>query len=227
MADDPRSEQLAELLGLIVHDLRNPAATLGANLSFFKEVAVGPGADEDLREAVEDMETALTDLRRGLDQLGWIARRIGEQTVLPVADGDAVTALETARDKAAGMDVTVRAPERPLRARAGGTLTSLLDILLANSRVHARGSPVELTARREGGEVVVELRDRGPAIAPELREAAFTLEGQSLLKGKAEGRYSRAGGLFAARVLADAMGSRIEAGGESGAAWFRIRLAAL
>ena len=53
-------------------------------------MAVGPGADEDLREAVEDMETALTDLRRGLDQLGWIARRIGEQTVLPVADGDAV-----------------------------------------------------------------------------------------------------------------------------------------
>lgn len=222
---DPRTTDLAELLGLIVHDLRNPAATLGANISFFKEVA-GVDADDDLREALQDMEAALVDLRRGLDQLGWISRWIGDVEVLQVADGDVVSALEAAVGQVPEVRCTMVTGERPLRARGGGTLARLVEILLVNSRVHGRGSDVQLSARRDGSAVVVEVRDGGPAVAESLREQAFTVEGQRLLKGKAEGRYGRAAGLLAAAVLAEAIGATLEVGGRDGDAWFRIRLVA-
>lgn len=227
MVDVPPNE-LANLLGLIVHDLRNPAATLGANISFFKDTASAPpNDDEDLREAVEDMEAALLDLRRGLDQLGWIARWIGGQEAVPIADGDVVTAVEKAAAQVTGISTRIEAPTRPLRARGGGTALRLVELLLLNAGTHARGSEVRLSVRREGEHVLVEMRDGGPAIAEELREAAFDASGQAQLKGRAEGRYSRAAGLLAARAVADAMGAHLEAGGADGDAWFRIRLAAL
>jgi len=77
---------------------------------------------------------------------------------------------------------------------------------------------------QDGGQVVIEVEDSGEAIAPELRDKAFTLEGQKALKGRIDGRYSRFVGLFAAAVVLDGVGGTIEADGESGAAVFRVRL---
>jgi len=73
---------------------------------------------------------------------------------------------------------------------------------------------------------VVELRDRGPALGADLRESAFTLPGQQVLKGRSDGRYGRVAGLFTVGLLARAIGATIEADEEEGAALFRIRLAA-
>ncbi|MFW5925845.1 MAG: ATP-binding protein [Myxococcota bacterium] len=227
MVDVPPNE-LADLLGLIVHDLRNPAATLGANISFFKDAASAPpNEDEDLREAVEDMEAALLDLRRGLDHLGWIARWIGGQEPVQIADGDVVTAVEKAAAQVPAVSTHIEAPVRPLRARGGGTALRLAELLLLNSGTHGQGSEVRLSVWREGEHVVMEMRDGGPAIAEELREVAFDAGGQAQLKGKAGGRYSRAAGLLAVRAIADAMGAYLAAGGVDGDAWFRIRFTAL
>ncbi|MGB5312751.1 MAG: hypothetical protein WBN38_11835, partial [Polyangiales bacterium] len=77
---------------------------------------------------------------------------------------------------------------------------------------------------QDGEWVVIEVEDAGEAIAPELRDKAFTLEGQKALKGRLDGRYSRFVGLFAAAVVLDGVGGTIEAAGERGAAVFRIRL---
>jgi signal transduction histidine kinase len=225
--DDFEGGAWGAVLGLMVHDLRNPGATIGANLSFLTEL--GPrlsGVDEDVGEAVSDMVAALGDLRRGLDHLSWIARWMDGRPALPVADGDAAAAVDRAAARAA-QPMRVDVTERPLRARGGGTLAQLLDILVANSRVHARGGECHLRAWREGASVVVEVRDQGPAIHPELREAAFTMEGQVRIKTRPDGRYGQAGALLAARALADAMGASLEAGGEEGDAWFRIGLVAL
>lgn len=220
---------LGELLGLIVHDLRNPAATLGANVSFLKEVSAEGGGetDEDLHEAIEDTEAALGDLRRGLDQLGWIGRWLAGHDPVQVSDGDVVTALEKGAAQVGDVSARVDADERPLRARGAGTLVRWVELALLNSRVHARGSEVVLSARREGDGVVVAVRDDGPALATELRSVAFTPGGQVHLKGRSDGRYGRVAALFAMRVLADAMGATMEVGpgGEQG--WLRLRLHAL
>ena len=69
-----------------------------------------------------------------------------------------------------------------------------------------------------------ELVDQGRAVAPELRADAFSLQGQSKLKERSDGRYGRVVGLLAAAILADAMGIKLEADGTDGAAVFRMRL---
>jgi C4-dicarboxylate-specific signal transduction histidine kinase len=80
---------------------------------------------------------------------------------------------------------------------------------------------------RAGEEIVVTVRDGGAAIADELREACFTLEGQQELKGRPDGRYGRVLGLFASRIYAESFGARMEAGGKDGAAELRVRLKAI
>lgn len=224
MADERDSSELGRLLGLIVHDLRNPTSTIGGNLAYLKEV--GPAGADDAGEALADAELAVGELMRGFEQVAWIARWLAGDAVATVTDGDVASALRAVESKAGGMDLRVEVPDGPLPARGAGTLPRLLEVLLANSAQHARSGPARLSAHERDGEVVVELTDTGAAVALELRDAVFTLEGQSRIKGRADGRYSRAAGLFAARLLADAMGARLEADGEDGRAIFRIRLGA-
>lgn len=223
MGSDDRTndEALGALIALVVHDLRNPTSTVGANLAFLREV--GPGEDQDAREALEDCEIAVADLMRGLEQLAWIGQWLRGEPALKVSDGDVASALRAAADKHASLDVRVDAPAG-VRARGGATLARLLEVLLSNSAQHARGSTIHLTAEATDRGVVVELRDGGPAIGPELRERAFTLDGQQEIKGRADGRYGRVAALFAARVLAEFMGATLEAAGEDGAAVFRVVL---
>lgn len=210
------------LLGLVVHDLRNPMSTIGANVAYLAEVGVAVSGDAE--EALADTETAVGDLTRGLDQVAWIGRWLSGDPAVKSADADAVTAVRTAAEREKSLGIELDLPSEPLRVRGGGALPKLVEVLLSNCAQHARRSPVHLSVRREGDAVWVELRDGGAAIAPELRERAFTLAGQQDLKGRMDGRYGRVAGLFAARVLADAMGARLEADGVDGAAIFRIRL---
>ena len=221
MAADRDAAELGKLLGLIVHDLRNPTSTIGANLAYLKEA--GTGGDPDADEAVVDAETAVAELMRGLEQVAWIAQWLAGEPATRINDGDVVVALRmvTAKERAHG--VTSVVPEGPLRARGGGTLPRLLDVLLANSAHHARG-PAELRAYRDGDEVVVEVRDDGASVSEELRELVFQMEGQHEVKNRADGRYGRVAGLFAARLLAEAMGARLEADEDGGKAVFRVRL---
>ena len=224
MGDDSGSSTEAEigrLLGLLVHDLRNPTATIGANLTFLKEAVELP--DDDTREAFEDAEIAVDALMKGLEQVGWMARALAGDPAAQVTDGDVVVALRTAAGKSASMQIELDLPAEPLRARGAGTLCRLVEVLLQNSAVHSRG-PVSLSAVREAGAIVVTVRDTGEAMAPELRDRAFTAAGQHDLKQRSDGRYSRVAGLFAARLLADAISATLEVGGEPGAAWFRVRL---
>lgn len=218
--DQPVARDIGRLLGLIVHDLRNPAATLRANVGFLEEE--GAFESEDAREALEDAELALELLQRGLEQAYWIARWLSEETVLDTPDGDATVVLRVLASKPRAEALSIEVPDEPLRARGAGALPRLIELLAANSAVHAKSAT--LSAHREPDAVVVTLRDDGIAIAPELRERAFSLTGQEELKTRAEGRYSRVAGLLAARIVAEAMGAALEAGGTTGDAWFRVRL---
>lgn len=213
---------LGELLALVVHDLRNPVATISANVSFVKEV--GPGDDEDAIEALDDIETALGDLMRGLEQLGWVGRWIAGQPAVEGTPGDARSSVESAARKV-GADVTLDLPSESVQVNAaGGALSRLTELLLRNALAHAHPSTVRATVRAEGGEAIVEIRDAGRAVGADLRPKVFTLDGQQVLKGRSDGRYSRVVGLLAARAIADGMGATLEATGEDGVATFRVRL---
>lgn len=220
--DSINAEDLGQALGLLVHDLRNPAATISANVDFLQEVGLD---DNESREAVQDVKLAVGELRRGLDMVAWISRWLTGQTPLEAANGDVGVFLERLEraDTPVPLKVDISSRDQ-LYARGAQVAVEVVDLLLHNTRSNVAEPAATVRVYQDGDRVAIEVEDAGEAIAPELRESAFTLEGQRALKGRADGRYSRFVGLFAAAVVLDGVGGTIEADGESGAAIFRLRL---
>lgn len=216
------ADEVGHAVGLLVHDLRNPAATITANADFLQEVGL---VDTDSVEALEDVKLAVGELRRGLDMLAWISRWLTGHVPLEAANGDVGMFLERLERTDTPVPVTVEIAEGgQLCARGAQVAVEVVDLLLHNTRANVADPSATVRVYQQGGDVVVEVEDAGEAIAPELRDAAFTLDGQKALKGRLDGRYSRFIGLFAAAVVLDGVGGRIEADGERGAAIFRVFL---
>lgn len=216
---------LESLFGLIVHDLRNPAATLGANIGFVREVMDDPSVPpQELNEALSDAQQALTDLMRGLDQLAWIGRWANDKVSASPATCDLRSVFESTRRRIKYGAVEFMMPSEELRVRGGESIERLIDLLVANSHQHAPQKTVRVRAFREAERTVVEIEDEGRPIGGEVRSLAFSLEGQVSLKGRAEARYGRVAGLFVATILAQAAGARIEPSERAGKNVFRIVL---
>lgn len=220
--DAINADQMGDVLGLLVHDLRNPAATITANVDFLQEVEL---ADTDSIEALEDVKLAVGELRRGLDMLAWISRWLTGHVPLEAANGDAGMFVERLERANTAVPVTIEiARDDQLYAQGAQVAVEVVDLLLHNTRANVAEPSATVRVYQDDEWVVIEVEDAGEAIAPELRDKAFTLEGQKALKGRLDGRYSRFVGLFAAAVVLDGVGGTIEAAGEKGAAVFRIRL---
>jgi len=218
VTDEHDRTSLSDLFALVVHDLRNPIATISANLSFVRE---GAGADDsELVEALDDVGEALAQLIRDIEQLEWIGRWLGGRPAVAGRPEDARRSIEAAM-RCIGEEVEVALPDAPvLVASAGPPLAQLVELLVRNALQHGRaGVVVRLST---GG--VIEVQDHGRCVGESLRDRVFTMAGQQVIKGRSDGRYSRGAGLLAARALADALGAELEADGEDGAAIFRVRL---
>ncbi len=220
--DAINADEMGYVLGLFVHDLRNPAATITANVDFLQEVGL---VDTDSIEALEDVKLAVGELRRGLDMLAWISRWLTGQVPIEGANGDAGVFLERLERADTPVPVTIEiARDDQLYAQGAQIAVEVVELLLHNTRANVADPSATVRAYQDGDRVAIEVQDAGEAIAPELRDTAFTLEGQKALKGRLDGRYSRFAGLFAAALILDGVGGTIEAQGESGAAIFRILL---
>ena len=99
-----KADEMGSVLGLLVHDLRNPAATITANVDFLQEVGL---TDTDSVEALADVKLAVRELRRGLDMLAWISRWFTGQVPLEAANGDAGVFLERLERADTPVPVTV------------------------------------------------------------------------------------------------------------------------
>ncbi|MDB4972089.1 MAG: Chemotaxis protein methyltransferase CheR [Myxococcaceae bacterium] len=218
---------LEAMINLVVHDLRNPAATLGANLSFVDEVLDDETVDKaEVRDALADAQQALHDLKNGLDQLSWIGRWFNERAPIGTAIESLRSTLERVEARHKYGTLVVEKPLLDRRVRGGDALERLVELLIANGLQHAPRAPVTLRTLQEGAELLVEIEDRGRPIPPELSEVAFTLEGQTALKGRAEGRYGRVLGLFSAAILAQALGVQLSVIERESRNVFRIALRA-
>ena len=217
-----KADEMGSVLGLLVHDLRNPAATLTANVDFLQEVGL---VDTDSDEALQDLKLAVGELRRGLDMLAWISRWFTGDVPLEAANGDAGVFLERLEREDTPVPVSIEiADGDQLYAQGAQVAVEVVEILLHNTLANVPDPRATVRVYQQAGRVVIEVQDAGEAMAPELRPKAFTLEGQNALKGRLDGRYGRFAGLFAAAVVLDGVGGTIEADGERGAAIFRIFL---
>jgi signal transduction histidine kinase len=97
--------------------------------------------------------------------------------------------------------------------------------LVENALIHTpSGTPVTVSVRREGASALLEVADRGPGVAPELRERVF----ERFARAGGDGTRRGSGlGLAIVRAVVDAHGGRVELlEAEGGGARFVVTLPA-
>jgi sigma-B regulation protein RsbU (phosphoserine phosphatase) len=220
---------LSQLLGLLVHDLRNPLAGLKCNATLLEDGATPSGI---LEGVVEDIEVSCTMLGHLLDNAELLARELGGAPPVQLTDvsvGDVVARVVqelSAVAKSHGTTIVVASdiPHSLHVLSQRELLTRTLLNYLYNAIQHGAVGPVRVSLRTTDSTVTISVLDRGEPISPELREVVFTAPGQVKSRGQDHGRYSRGLGLFIARSAGQRAGGSVRACVEGGENALEIEL---
>jgi signal transduction histidine kinase len=237
-------ERQREFVADASHELRTPLTSILANLELLEE-------ELDRRDGPRDRQTAAEIAGSALRSSQRMRRLVGDLLLLARADAAAgrlargeaagtaavrrtVDLAAIARDAAreagplsSGHPVSLDLPSDTDVARLEGSPDDLHRLtlnLIENALIHTPpGTPIVVSVRREDEDLVLEVADRGPGIAPDMRERIFE-------------RFARHGGdrgggsglgLAIVRAVAEAHGGTVSAGpAEGGGAVFSVRLPA-
>jgi signal transduction histidine kinase len=191
MRDEDSRRQAAEIERL--HEVRSVLAGLqAATFSLRKyEDSLDPGVRRRLQEAVGQELTRLNHL---IDPAPEATGRLDLEAVL-------MSVVLAQREQ--GLAITTDLGGLFVKGRAGEIATLVSD-LLVNARVHATGSPVQMTARTHGEMVELEVRNWGPALPAADAQRVFERSYRGT-KTIADGVPGSGLGLYTARKLARSM----------------------
>ena len=205
------SHILADLLGLLAHDLRNPLSALQSNVSFL--AAALAHVEEDEREALRDALVSCDSLANIIDSLELVAQTLQDTPTQPPQPTRLASVIAEAvngsRSLASSHGVALRIDESATDSAIRGLadqemLTRSLAYLLHNGIQYGRGEyPVTVSVRDAGHQHLVVVADGGPQLDAGLCDAAFSAAGQMSVKNQAAGRYGRGLGLYCARIAAE------------------------
>ncbi|HSJ95829.1 MAG TPA: PAS domain S-box protein, partial [Myxococcota bacterium] len=204
-----------EFLAVLAHELRNPLAPIRSAVQY---LLLRDEPDPAARNAREIIDRQVRHLVRLVDDLLDVSRiRLGKIDLQKERVGlDAILthALEASRPliEAEGHRLTVSAPPEPIHVDADLTrLAQVLQNLLNNAaRYTPPGGHVELSAAREGGELVLRVRDDGAGIPPDMLTRVFEPFAQLEPSiGRTTGGLGI--GLTLAKRLVELHGGRVEA----------------
>ena len=172
------SERLSRvLLNSISHELRTPLAASTSAASALLEAEDAP--KEQRRTLVEEIQEANGRLDRIVGNLLDVTR-LEAGKVVPRFDWydarDLVqTTIRELQPVLGGHSLKVESPPEPMLVRCDFSLMQhALGNLLVNAAVHtAAGTPIEVTARFVGGDLLLSVADRGRGIPPELLPRIF------------------------------------------------------
>jgi PAS domain S-box-containing protein len=207
-----------EFLATLAHELRNPLAPIRNGLQVMRMVADDRNAIE---QAQSMMDRQLSQLVRLVDDLMDVSRisrgkiELRKERVELAAVLN--SALETSRPliEQMGHEITVTLPKLPVVLEADDTrLAQVIMNLLNNAAKYTeQGGRIWLTAERQGGDVVVSVKDNGIGFAPNQLPLLFEMFSQldhSL--GRSQGGLGI--GLTLVKRLVEMHGGRIEARSE-------------
>lgn len=207
-----QNEELAEL---IVHDLRNPLASILANLQFTLSSGMLSG---EPAEALKDSVHASDALHRMILNLLDLSRSEEGALRTQPDEIDLLRIAREVRDQAhhrslqEGKDVTVQCADPSLRLRADGALLRrVLENLIDNSLKYTPSGgkiAIEL-ARNEDGGASLRIRDEGPGVPDAYRASIFDKYAQLDRDVARRARSSRGLGLAFCRLAVEAHGGRI------------------
>nr|WP_090030373.1 HAMP domain-containing sensor histidine kinase [Cellulomonas marina] len=233
MAEDLQQADLQrrELVANVSHELRTPVTALRAQL-------------ENLVDGVEDPDPAtLATALAQTERLGHLvatlldlSRLEAGAVGLQVAEVPLARLLADAADEGAlvapakHLTFPVRVEPADLTVPADAArLQQVLANLVQNAVRHSpSGVPVDLVARRQGAEVLLEVTDRGPGIAPDQRQRVF----ERFVRGNTPavtGQHSTGGtglGLAIVRWAVELHGGRIEVADTPSGCTMRVHLPA-
>ncbi len=210
-----------DLTSLIVHDLRNPLAGMISCLDLLKP-SPGDANYESTREIVtlaREGARKLSELMEDLLEVrkleeGKVQLR-KEPVVLADLARDAITTLEpTARledvrlELALDSDLALDVDPKLMRRVVENLVSNAIKFSMA-------GSSVTITVRSLGDRLALEVADRGPGVAEELRDRLFHKFGSVEAKSRG-GRRGFGLGLYFVKLVATAHGGTVEAEARSG-----------
>jgi signal transduction histidine kinase len=235
----PPRDELAEVLALLAHDLKNPLAAIVTNLGFVHGFVDGldpaphAGDVEDARDAISDARLACESLQRFVSNLEILARDLARART-DRADGppldlaalaDEVVGRQRASAEARRVELLVETAGATWVRGDRDAIVRAVDNLLANGIQHApAGTPVAVVVEPWEGDVAITVIDQGQIVPEGLRAEAISRIGQARSKGQPEARYGRGLGLYVAAVSAGAGGGRIEIGSRDGRSTLSIVL---
>jgi len=223
----PRVDELAELLKVMTHDLRNPLSALLTNLHFLQTSL--HGLEPDLADALADSVSLCDVLDRLIANVDVLAKsedpRMSNRFPTSLRQiAQAVVARQRHQVASAGLEIVLdeggsdalALVERDMFSRA-------FENLVANAVEHAPpGSRIEIQVRRGEAEASVAVRDGGAGVSPELRKRAVSIEGQTRGARQTDLRYGRGLGLLCADLAARAAGARLELDGDADGSVLRL-----
>jgi two-component system sensor histidine kinase KdpD len=218
-------EMRSSLLSSVSHDLRTPLASItGAATSLRDDPNLSAATRDELVDSIceeaarlERLVANLLDMTR-LDSGAVSLKR--DWVPLDEVVGSALTRLE---DRLGDRSVNVRLPsDLPLLFVDPVLFEQLFVNLLENAAKYTpAGTPLEITAKRAGQSVIIELIDYGPGLPPGSEEKVF----DKFYRGPHVGVAGAGLGLPICRGIAEAHGGSIRAERRSGAGavfWIKI-----
>ncbi len=205
------------ILSSIPHDLRTPLAAIAGSATSLRDEGqrMDPSTRQELVQNICDETERLTSVINNvldLTKLESGALKLNKDP-MPIEEviGSALSRLEK---KLGGRPIkTDVAKELPMVPMDGQLMEQVLLNLMDNALKYTpEGSPVEISARADGEQVVVEVADRGPGLPGPDVERLF----EKFYRGNQAGREGFGLGLTICRGILEAHGGRITAENRSG-----------
>jgi len=217
------SELTGQLIALVAHDLRNPLSALHSNVSFVaSSTDVG---DPERQEALDDAGVSCEALAHIIDNLDVVSQfLLGRRQASRIRISAAGVVSEVigrceriARSHGVLLHVPREALATDIYVRSNREMLSRsLSNLVCNSIQHGGGGTIRVSLSVDKLDCQIVVADGGAPVTQELRDSAFTAQGQVAAKSSGGGRYSRGLGLFVATVAAEASGAHVVATEENG-----------
>lgn len=173
-----------EFLAILAHELRNPLAPIRYALNIVRQ----SNASEEQRRRADEIVTRQVDqMARLLDDLLDVSRIARGQVTLRRKWVDLTSVVGCTIDAARPLldakahRLSLDLPREAVRLNADPVrLTQILGNLLTNAAKYTdRCGDIHLSARRDGDELVLSVRDNGIGISPDMMPRMFTLFAQA------------------------------------------------
>jgi len=172
-----------EFLAVLAHELRNPLAPIRYAVAMARRAS---RSETERLQAQGIIERQVAHMSRLLDDLLDVSRITRGALILRRSSVDLASVVALAQEavrplvEAHGHNLTVKLPEKPIRLVADpARLAQVLANLLINAAKYTdAGGRIELDATREGGELIIVVRDNGIGISAQMMPRMFVLFAQ-------------------------------------------------